>query len=132
MYSQALTDTTVSKGFCLMTSMHLKRALIRNDGTAAQRLQINIKVADLLDEAKCKLMEEDLGDYCDQDGWEVKVATPWLADQLPERCGLYMFVWRPPLVLSIAEPKQNQRLLYVLYIGQAGFNGGRGTLRESL
>ena len=62
--------------------------------------------------------------------WEKNIAVPNLAARLPEENGLYMFVWRPELVLHFAGSSE-QRFNWVLYVGKAGKKDGtRDTLKH--
>ena len=113
-----------------MISPPLKESLARYRGLAAHPLQLSIHVDRLLDEDRCEMIRRDLLECCDGDGWEVRSATLSLGDHLPDRPGLYMFVWRPPLGLPIVESEDDARIWFVLYLGEAGANGGSGTLKS--
>lgn len=108
------------------TSQGLNQALTRHREEAAQPLQIHVPVECLVDQGRCDSLRQDIVDWCDGDGWECKIATPTLGRSLPARPGLYMFVWRPPVVFDLAPPLDNQTMWFVLYVGMAG----PGTLKS--
>jgi len=51
--------------------------------------------------------------------WERSLAVASLAPSLPDERGVYMFVWRPPLVLPF-ETGGPEQPWWVLYVGRAG------------
>lgn len=62
--------------------------------------------------------------------WSFLKADPSIAGELPEESGLYLFVWRPGFALKCETPGRNsQDFAYVLYVGEAGADGGAGTIR---
>ena len=113
-----------------MISNLLKESLARYRDQAAYPLRLTISVDRLLDEDRCSMLRRDLVECCDADGWEVKSANSSLGDFLPDQPGLYMFVWRPPLLLPMARPRSDASVWYVLYVGEAGADGGAGTLKS--
>jgi len=110
-----------------MTSRKLKDTLARHREHASVALTMSLRVDRLLDEHRCSMLEKDLR-ACSDGGWEVRSATAELGAMLPNRRGLYMFVWRPPATLPMAAPRSDARLWYVLYVGQAGAEGSQGTI----
>ena len=88
-----------------MTSTGLKDALARHHGiTTPHALTMTIWPDRLLNERHCTMLQRDLVDHCDSDGWDTMVATPSLGDHIPDKSGLYMFVWCPPFALPMASP----------------------------
>ncbi|MSO38006.1 MAG: hypothetical protein EXQ69_07120 [Acidimicrobiia bacterium] len=55
--------------------------------------------------------------------WERANAVDTLGSSLPDARGVYMFVWRPALVLPF-EAGPPERFSWVLYVGKAGREGG--------
>jgi hypothetical protein len=56
--------------------------------------------------------------------WERRHATPSLASQLPRQRGIYMFVWAPDLSFEFDTATNHHHIVWVLYIGKAGIEGG--------
>ena len=61
--------------------------------------------------------------------WEIRRATPDLWQQIPDKPGLYMFVFSPHLRLNMARPEAQIGLPRAIYVGRAGSASGSGTLR---
>jgi hypothetical protein len=61
--------------------------------------------------------------------WEVFEATDSLADQLPNKSGIYMFVWRVPFRFPTQKLKDHH-FRFIVYIGQAGGNGSGNSLQS--
>jgi hypothetical protein len=62
--------------------------------------------------------------------WERLVATETLASQIPEKSGIYMFVWRPEFAIQFEQGKV-EKFLWVMYVGKAGVEEGTtSTLRQ--
>ena len=56
--------------------------------------------------------------------WERHLATPTLGESLPDKKGLYMFVWKPQLKLEVENPRHTFQPSWVVYVGKAGIDGG--------
>lgn len=61
--------------------------------------------------------------------WEVRRATPSLGQSIPAKCGLYMFVYRSHLRMSLADGADHQST-WVLYVGRAGSAESNRTLKD--
>ncbi len=61
--------------------------------------------------------------------WEVRKATPTLWKQIPEKCGVYLFLFESPLSLNTANGTEFHPKL-VLYVGRAGDHESNKTLRD--
>jgi len=78
----------------------------------------------LLDRVGTEALTGDLSNVGDP--WEAYEATERLWEMLPEKPGLYMFVWRPWFRFDVAEtsvtagPPKPGSVSQILYIGQAG------------
>ena len=56
--------------------------------------------------------------------WECFPANRELADHLPNLPGVYLFVWRPKIEFDFGAHAKRERLMYPLYVGKAGIQGG--------
>ncbi len=79
-------------------------------------------------------MDEDLGHAIEVElkahgSWECMRATPSLGDHIPAKTGLYMFVFRSHIELSL-DGNSGHRPLWVLYVGRAGSHESTKTLRD--
>lgn len=108
----------------------MKTSLARHRDDGSQLLRIHLPVDKLLDAERCDSLSADIRTFCGSDGWEVRKATSSLGRYLPDECGLYMFVWKPHLTVPLAVGHEDRRLWFVIYVGQAGGDGGSGTLRS--
>lgn len=80
-----------------------------------------------MDEEFCEAISSQLKDCGGQ--WEIRKATPTLWKQIPEKCGVYLFLFESSLTLQTASgPDFHPRL--VLYVGRAGDQLSRKTLRD--
>ena len=113
-----------------MTSQHLKDSLARHRTDSAVDLHLKPPIGKLLDPDLCRMVQEDIQRWSDGEGWEIQQATPALGPNLPDRSGVYMFVWKPPFTFQVASPKPQHPLWYALYVGEAGGDGGRNTIRD--
>ena len=72
-------------------------------------------------------LQKDLKDHCSK--WEIRRAIPSLWTSLPSCSGLYMFVYKTPLLLECAnEDRINPR--WVMYVGRAGNVAKPGSLKQ--
>lgn len=106
-----------------MTSSPLERAVHRNRDEPSPTLDVNWALLRLLDQSGTQALCGDLREY--GSGWEVFEATEHLYETLPDKPGLYMFVWRPWFRFSMMETAGGQQARptstsQILYIGQAG------------
>jgi hypothetical protein len=80
-----------------------------------------------MDKEFCEAISSQLKDCGGQ--WEIRKATPTLWKQIPEKCGVYLFLFESSLTLQTASgPNFHPRL--VLYVGRAGDQASRKTLRD--
>jgi hypothetical protein len=80
-----------------------------------------------MDSEYCQTLSREINQYGGQ--WEIRKATPTLWRQIPEKCGVYLFLFESPLALTTADGRIfNPRL--VLYVGRAGDHQSRKTLRD--
>jgi hypothetical protein len=111
----------------------LDRLISRHRDKPSPTLSVEWALLRLLDGNGTNVLTQDLEDLCDP--WEVFDATASLTDMLPDKPGLYMFVWRPLFRFSLAEvspeagPQKPDSVSQILYIGQAGDNSSH-TLRN--
>jgi hypothetical protein len=61
--------------------------------------------------------------------WTRMAATSALGGFLPEKPGLYMFIWRCPFPTPLNDDPLN-RFSYVLYVGKAGSSDSTGTIKN--
>lgn len=96
----------------------LQSLVLRNRDEPSPKLPIDWALLRLLDQNHCEQLARDLQSAA-PDGWEQHRATETLDSMLPDKPGLYMFVWRPWLNLEL-DSEGSQRLLQILYVGLAG------------
>ncbi|TDD62073.1 hypothetical protein E1263_05530 [Kribbella antibiotica] len=83
----------------------------------------------LLDQSGMSMLSDDLSTAGSP--WEVYEATERLWEMLPDKPGLYMFVWRPWFRFDVVEPSPDagqpkpDSVSQILYIGQAGASVGQ-------
>jgi hypothetical protein len=99
----------------------------RRFDSAIKPLTALLSLQDLLNAEFCKNVTQELA--VGGRAWEVQRATPELWQQIPDRPGLYMFVFNPHLRLKMAHPETETALPRALYVGRAGSASGSGTLR---
>lgn len=86
--------------------------------SASPTLRVDWALLRLLDRHHCTMIEKDLAKHATP--WEVYTAKERLWEMLPDKPGLYMFVWRPPFQFDVGEDRRPGDLYQVLYVGQAG------------
>lgn len=80
-------------------------------------------------------MDPDLGETLTKDlratgaAWEIKRATRSLWQTIPDKCGLYMFVYRSHLNLDL-DSDQTHQGTWILYVGRAGSPDSERTLKD--
>lgn len=90
------------------------------DESITHSLNFRPSLERLLDSHHC----QQLGKIFHQTSkWERRKAVEGLGPSLPDQRGVYMFVWRPDLLLPFAAG-QPEHLSWVLYIGKAGLDTG--------
>lgn len=80
-----------------------------------------------MDADYCAVATEDLKKFGSE--WEIRKATPTLWRQIPEKSGVYMFLFESTLTLHTAN-EVYFRPRVVLYVGRAGDDRSRKTLRD--
>lgn len=102
------------------------RLVLVNRYNEPEPLKLSLPLGQLLDKAWCTQMSRSV---MTQFEWTICEATNSLADQLPEKSGLYMFVWRIPFPFpSTKLGKHFFRM--IVYIGQAGAQNSGNTLQQ--
>jgi hypothetical protein len=82
----------------------------------------------MLDVVSHETLQDDLKQHASL--WHCLKAGTDIADQLPERPGLYMFVWCAAMNVYMADATE-RNFHQILYIGQAGGSRSRGnTIRN--
>ena len=111
-----------------MIEQAVKRAIARHiDGPPAS-LDLLLPIDRHMNLDLCDGLGADLIQQCGP--WEVLRATPSLWQQLPDSPGLYMFLFVSSLSLQREPPGAPFSPAWVLYVGRAGCDGSRGTLRS--
>jgi hypothetical protein len=106
----------------------LADALIRRRfDSAIKPLTALLSLEHVLDAEYCKNITQELA--AGGRAWEVLWATPELWQQIPDKAGLYMFVFNPHLRLKMANPEAETALPRAIYVGRAGTASGNGTLK---
>ena len=112
-----------------MSNHLVSAALALHHNEPSPYVQLRLPVNPLIDETHCNEISRALQTFGKD--WEVTKATPTLWKSLPAKCGLYMFVWCPPLTFRLArDPARLVSAPYILYIGQAGGGASRNTLKS--
>jgi hypothetical protein len=62
--------------------------------------------------------------------WTINEATEALVDHLPDRSGLYMFVWRIPFPFPTHTNLAEHHFRVIVYVGQAGGRHSGNTLQK--
>jgi hypothetical protein len=93
-------------------------------------LRVEWALMRLLDRRGCEALADDLRAMANP--WEVFTANPSIRAMVPDKPGLYMFVWRPPFEFQVDSTSRSGTISQVLYVGQAGAslqNNDGNTLR---
>lgn len=107
--------------------MDLEEALSYYQYDESQALQFNFIPNRLVNKKYCEKLSEKLISNCNGK-WEKTVATPGLGDSLPDKPGIYMFVWR--LFFPFVFDEYTSNINLILYIGKAGTTDGNGSLKS--
>lgn len=107
--------------------MKLNEALTLHKYDEVESLQLYFLPNRLVDEEYCKALSNRLMQRCNGK-WEKYLATPTLANTLPDKNGIYMFVWKLYFPFIFDEDTLYIRL--ILYIGKAGDEHGSGTIKS--
>ena len=107
----------------------LASAIVQRKHKPLPALDFQIPLSELMDESFCRSVASELKKG--GRSWESRKATPDLWQFLPDRSGLYMFVFTPDLSFSLASrPDEPVSLRYALYVGKAGAGESSGTLKS--
>ena len=99
----------------------IEKALGRHRAEDHLPISIDMPLTYQLDLTFSAAIMNDLNYECSP--WVRAIATKQLTKSLPEKPGLYVFAFGPNMEIQF-ETGQNHRPLTVLYIGQAGADGG--------
>lgn len=105
---------------------HLSSLLTVNRDNAPDPLELCLPLDRTLDETWC---QQTAGSILGNRHWNRRAATAELAPLLPDKAGLYMFVWKCRFPMPLENDK-DYRFRYVLYVGKAGEATGASTLRK--
>jgi hypothetical protein len=103
-----------------------ERLVIVNRYNAPEPLEISFPLDLAIDKPWC---EQTSRAIAGRTKWEICEATETLAEQLPDRPGLYVFVWRIPFAFPSAK-LANHYFRVAIYIGQAGGKDTGNTLKS--
>lgn len=106
--------------------LQIRQLLARHREDPAPPLEISLPVHHQLDEDFCSTVTHAVGHHCTH--WEKYRATPTLWRQIPDHCGIYMFVFESKL--SFVRECEVYHPSWVLYVGRAGKVGSDRTLRD--
>jgi hypothetical protein len=109
-----------------MAHDHLASLLIVNRDNAPDPLELCLPLDRALDESWCK---QTAGSIFGLKKWSRFPATPETGPHIPEKAGIYMFVWKCKFNIPI-EGKEDFNFRYVLYVGKAGGEDASGSLRK--
>jgi hypothetical protein len=99
----------------------LSQLLIVNRDNAPDPLELCLPLDRALDETWCMSVGASI---VKNKHWTIKKATQELGMFLPDKTGIYMFVWRLLFPMP-TDPDRDHKFRYVLYVGKAG--GGQGS-----
>lgn len=111
-------------------------ALARHRDDPPPRLELSIPVDRFLDVDYLGHLQDDLRDQI-PDGFETLKATKRTHEMIPPAAGVYMFVWCPSfhlhcddMGLSAKSRSARYNSQFILYVGKAGGDGSKATLRS--
>jgi hypothetical protein len=107
--------------------MKLDEALTIYQYDEAQGLSLCFLPNRLVNEKYCNSLSDKILKKC-SGNWEKYNATPMLANSLPDKRGIYMFVWR--LYFPFVFDDNTLHIRLILYIGKAGDNFGNSTIKS--
>jgi hypothetical protein len=111
----------------LSSKKAVQEALARHRDQPSVLLDMSFPINWQLDQTLSEVLSTDL--KLAGSSWEIMQATPTLWTQLPDKTGIYMFVYRSHIELQLQDgslftPKT------VLYVGRAGNVNSKNTLRK--
>lgn len=111
-----------------MTGTQIVRdALARHREQPSIGLDLTLPINWQIDSDLCMALGRDLEGV--GGAWEVRRATPSLWQSIPSKCGIYMFVYRSHLKMSLADGNSHHAT-WILYVGRAGSSESARTLKE--
>lgn len=117
----------MGQGIPLTDAQTIRNSLARHREQPSIGLSLTFPIYWQMDVDLAAMLGKDLGGAGGT--WEVRRATPSLANSIPAKCGLYMFVFRSHLKMSMADDGHHQPT-WVLYVGRAGHAESARTLRD--
>lgn len=102
-----------------MTAEHhqktLDRVLAFNRNEVAAPLTVSVPIHALIDKSYCLAVKDGLSEAGGE--WQAFTATPNVADLLPNKPGLYMFLWEPYFGVKLEQGDYHFK--WCLYVGKA-------------
>lgn len=111
-----------------MITDNLPDALNLHSEEVPHALAFTIAPDRLLNENKCLTLRESFRKLSDG-GWERVRATESLYNTLPDKGGIYLFLWEPYFVFDFDDLQKEEIIKFVLYIGKAQGISKTSTLR---
>lgn len=100
-----------------MTKSRLELVLSKNKYVSSPKLPFKISIDANIDRDYCDGLVEDFREV--SSGWHSLDVTPNMSIQIPDKPGLYMFIWRSCLSLRMKEG-DSKNLEWCIYVGKAG------------
>ena len=107
----------------------IRESLDRHRDDPVPQLQFSVPVDRLMDDPYLNTLTADLHRAAPS-GFERLAATKKCGAMIPDKPGVYFFVWSPSVALKSATHKKDLSIRFVLYVGKAGGAGSSGTLRS--
>jgi hypothetical protein len=95
----------------------LSELILRHRDSPSPALPMQLPLLRLLDRPGCQMLRDDLAKHGQP--WEMRTPAKRTWEMIPDKPGLYMFVWRPWFRFEVAAGRTLD-LEQVLYLGQAG------------
>jgi hypothetical protein len=103
-------------------SDRIREVLALNRNRTIKNLTRQIPIQALIDEDFCNQVSKVMNSGSAK--WQVLNVNPEMAPMLPDRHGIYMFCWQPPLIFETE--KEKNRFDWCLYVGKADKTTIRG------
>lgn len=111
-----------------MNDEEFARMLVKYRDEPACDIHFSPRIDSLMDSELCRRLSMLLHN---NSKWVRQKATANLAEMLPSKRGLYMFIWRPEFIFRCEEVPEVERFFGVLYVGKAGIeNGTNDTIKQ--
>jgi hypothetical protein len=104
----------------------LSQLITANRDNAPDPLELCLPLDRALDEVWCSTASSSI---LKNKKWKVKTATQELGEFLPDKTGIYMFVWRLLFPMP-TELEIDHKFRYVLYVGKAGGEGNYSNIQK--